>query len=96
MTTPAAPEKLDPMALQDRADQDRRPYVLCDHWVSRRQRLHVLYMPHQDKPFFATSLLRCLQRAVMAGLDDVTLVNTAENGNVLSQHLRTISSLSER
>lgn len=84
-----------PDTLQEHCQQLGVPLVLCDHLVSRRQRLHVLLDPTGEPPYFDTDLCDILHRLALGPTNRVALMHQDEAGGVTTCYIRLESTTAE-
>lgn len=63
MTTPVKAGAISMATLEQLAEDSQLPVVLCDHYVTRRQRVHTLIAPGDPHPYTSLSLVEVINRA---------------------------------
>lgn len=64
------------------ADKHRLPVLLMDHWVSRRQRIHMLYTPESRHPYCTKSMREALDLATSSHGDRLILCELDDKGQL--------------
>lgn len=64
MKSAASPTFSAPESIQDICERHGLPVILCDHQVTRRQRVHVLYRPDARDFYTDYDLVECLNRCI--------------------------------